>query len=60
MTREEMRRIRELLLVWFEEVSRDLPPPESWLDAALDQIPSSTRRTSSASGALGRKAKYVL
>jgi hypothetical protein len=58
-----MRRIRELLLEWFDDLTRDLPPPETWLEEALarsDQMPSSTRLTSSASGALGRSAKYVL
>jgi hypothetical protein len=65
MTRQEMRRIREWLVEWFEEMTRDLPPPERWLDVALDrsdddQMPSSTRRTSSASGAVGRNARYVL
>jgi hypothetical protein len=63
MTREEMRRIRQLLVEWFEDLSRDLPPAESWFEAALeksDYMPSSTRLTSSASAAVGRSAKYVL
>ena len=38
MMREDMRRIRELLVEWFEELTRDLPSPSEWLDARLDAV----------------------
>ena len=33
-----MHRIRELLIEWFDAMSRDLPPPDEWFEAALREL----------------------